>query len=256
MVEPVTTADGYTFEKYAIKQWLLNKGVSPITNLPLKNKDLIENRALKEAIIFHRQREEQAQAQAKKALIQMYKNFCDLFPALMDSSGFISPDKVILLIMEYQEMRKSLMSIKESISTFEPISFEAQNIRSKIMESIGNCSSLSRSNFNLAEVNCEWSEIPFVNISSETLHQLDFKVLSQDDFHLESVRNYSQSSENMNEFLTRIKIMNSIPLDHNLVAYRYKGTAQSLYSELMRKVSTCGCDMSITIEAVGDKLSG
>lgn len=41
MIDPVATADGQIYERRAIEQWLEKSDKSPLTNLPLKNKDLI-----------------------------------------------------------------------------------------------------------------------------------------------------------------------------------------------------------------------
>jgi U-box domain len=47
MVEPVVCADGFTYERDAIKTWLRQSDRSPMTNLPLEHKGLLENRALR-----------------------------------------------------------------------------------------------------------------------------------------------------------------------------------------------------------------
>lgn len=47
MREPVVAADGYSYEKDAIRKWLKNGNKnSPMTNEPLKNLELVENKAL------------------------------------------------------------------------------------------------------------------------------------------------------------------------------------------------------------------
>lgn len=52
MKEPVTTADGHTYERDAITQWLRSpeRNTSPKTGLPLPNKVLLPNYALRNAI--------------------------------------------------------------------------------------------------------------------------------------------------------------------------------------------------------------
>ena len=50
MKNPVIAADGYSYERGAIKQWLEQRGTSPITNLPLHNFNLVTNHSLRSAI--------------------------------------------------------------------------------------------------------------------------------------------------------------------------------------------------------------
>ena len=54
MADPVSTADGHTFERAAIATWLAGHATSPLTGLPLANKTLTPNhavRALAEAFV-------------------------------------------------------------------------------------------------------------------------------------------------------------------------------------------------------------
>jgi serine/threonine protein kinase len=50
MQDPVICSDGHTYERGAIKTWLLNSNRSPMTNLELSNKNLIPNLALRSVI--------------------------------------------------------------------------------------------------------------------------------------------------------------------------------------------------------------
>ena len=50
MVEPVATADGHIYEKFAITQWLDGRETSPLTGLRLCSKDLVPDIALRDAI--------------------------------------------------------------------------------------------------------------------------------------------------------------------------------------------------------------
>lgn len=51
MEEPVLAADGYSYERSAILQWLqLGHTTSPMTNQPLEHPGLTSNRALRAAI--------------------------------------------------------------------------------------------------------------------------------------------------------------------------------------------------------------
>jgi hypothetical protein len=47
MRDPVTAADGLSYERSAIEEWLAKKTTSPYTNEPLKNKSLLPNIALR-----------------------------------------------------------------------------------------------------------------------------------------------------------------------------------------------------------------
>ena len=50
MINPVTTLVGNTYEEEYIKKWLENHDTDPLFNETLKNKNLIENKGLKETI--------------------------------------------------------------------------------------------------------------------------------------------------------------------------------------------------------------
>jgi len=50
MTDPVQAPDGYTYERSAITQWLVLKGRSPITSMPMSVSNLVENRAVKAII--------------------------------------------------------------------------------------------------------------------------------------------------------------------------------------------------------------
>eukprot|EP00192_Tetraselmis_astigmatica_P007379 CAMPEP_0117678882 /NCGR_PEP_ID=MMETSP0804-20121206/17530_1 /TAXON_ID=1074897 /ORGANISM="Tetraselmis astigmatica, Strain CCMP880" /LENGTH=775 /DNA_ID=CAMNT_0005488291 /DNA_START=56 /DNA_END=2383 /DNA_ORIENTATION=- len=51
MRDPVVAADGYTYERCAIDEWIRRKGKSPMTNLPLESTGLIPNLVLRSAIL-------------------------------------------------------------------------------------------------------------------------------------------------------------------------------------------------------------
>ena len=50
MVEPVSTADGHTYERASIEAWLRDHDVSPLTGETLQHKFLTPNLALKRLI--------------------------------------------------------------------------------------------------------------------------------------------------------------------------------------------------------------
>ena len=50
MTDPVTTADGFTYERTAITEWLRTKDTSPSTGATLENKTLIPNLSLRSII--------------------------------------------------------------------------------------------------------------------------------------------------------------------------------------------------------------
>lgn len=50
MEVPVSTVDGYVYDKKSIENWLLTNNLSPITALPLENKTLTENLEMTEKI--------------------------------------------------------------------------------------------------------------------------------------------------------------------------------------------------------------
>lgn len=45
MRDPVIASDGFTYERYAIENWLSRKGTSPMTNEQLPNLELVTNKA-------------------------------------------------------------------------------------------------------------------------------------------------------------------------------------------------------------------
>ncbi|KAJ4887786.1 U-box domain-containing protein 52 [Raphanus sativus] len=51
MNEPCVAADGYTYDREAIQDWLRENDTSPVTNLPLPNKNLLANYNLYSAIM-------------------------------------------------------------------------------------------------------------------------------------------------------------------------------------------------------------
>lgn len=50
MEDPVIACDGHSYERVAIEKWFKTNKTSPVTNIKLKNKSLIENHALRNAI--------------------------------------------------------------------------------------------------------------------------------------------------------------------------------------------------------------
>ena len=50
MTDPVTTADGFTYEREAITEWLRTKDTSPSTGAKLESKALIPNHSLRSVI--------------------------------------------------------------------------------------------------------------------------------------------------------------------------------------------------------------
>ncbi|GLC46283.1 hypothetical protein PLESTM_001853700 [Pleodorina starrii] len=66
MVEPVVAADGYTYERLAISEWMLRARTSPMTNLPLEHTNLVDNRTLRSAIAEWQQQQQQQQQQQRQ----------------------------------------------------------------------------------------------------------------------------------------------------------------------------------------------
>ena len=50
MTDPVSTSDGFTYEREAITEWLRTKVTSPKTGATLENKTLIPNHSLRSVI--------------------------------------------------------------------------------------------------------------------------------------------------------------------------------------------------------------
>jgi len=53
MKDPVTAADGHSYENEAITTWLKSSSLSPLTGQPLPNRTLVKNHALRNAIQEH-----------------------------------------------------------------------------------------------------------------------------------------------------------------------------------------------------------
>ena len=62
-VDPVTAADGHSYERSAIERWLLDHNTSPKTNMALPHKMLIPNHALRGAVTEWREKQRQKQQQ-------------------------------------------------------------------------------------------------------------------------------------------------------------------------------------------------
>lgn len=50
MVDPVIAADGHTYERAAIQQWLQTHSTSPVTSIPLTHTRLVPNVLARTAI--------------------------------------------------------------------------------------------------------------------------------------------------------------------------------------------------------------
>jgi hypothetical protein len=50
MLDPVITSDGHCFERRAIETWFETQDISPVSNSPLENKNVLPNFALKQLI--------------------------------------------------------------------------------------------------------------------------------------------------------------------------------------------------------------
>ena len=50
MEDPVVTADGQTYERKEVTEWLATHNISPLTGEPLPHKDLVPNVALRNLI--------------------------------------------------------------------------------------------------------------------------------------------------------------------------------------------------------------
>jgi hypothetical protein len=55
MDDPVSTCDGFTYERSSIERWLRQSSLSPLTNLVLPRKELTPNVALRQLITQFRE---------------------------------------------------------------------------------------------------------------------------------------------------------------------------------------------------------
>ena len=66
MQDPVTTADGQSYEHDAIQEWLRSHNTSPVSNARLPHKKLTKNHALRNAIGEYQQQQLQHQKQKQQ----------------------------------------------------------------------------------------------------------------------------------------------------------------------------------------------
>ena len=66
MSDPVTAADGFTYERAAITDWLEQKDTSPVTGAVLANKTLVPNSTVKKIAEWFMVTCEKAGADAKR----------------------------------------------------------------------------------------------------------------------------------------------------------------------------------------------
>ena len=59
-MEPVIAADGHTYERTAIEQWLQQHDTSPVTHLPLPHMRVVPNFLIKSAIANQQQQQHAA----------------------------------------------------------------------------------------------------------------------------------------------------------------------------------------------------
>jgi hypothetical protein len=57
MDDPCVAGDGYTYDRKAIEEWLEENDTSPMTNMPLPNKNLIPNYTLLSAVVEWKSRD-------------------------------------------------------------------------------------------------------------------------------------------------------------------------------------------------------
>ncbi|PNH12734.1 U-box domain-containing protein 52 [Tetrabaena socialis] len=66
MDEPVVAADGYTYERLAIQEWVARSRTSPLTNMPLAHAQLVDNLTLRSAIKEWREQAAQQQRRPQR----------------------------------------------------------------------------------------------------------------------------------------------------------------------------------------------
>lgn len=88
LTDPVIASDGHTYERKAIEGWFTKSDISPNTNLPLPNKELLPNHAVKGMIDAFKAEQNKSFLAARKMKeihhkvfsdsIKCFKNFEDL----------------------------------------------------------------------------------------------------------------------------------------------------------------------------------
>jgi hypothetical protein len=88
-LHPVMTQDGYTYEREVIVKWLKTHDISPMTNVPLRNKILVNNISIKQIVdkyidINHEEKSDQYKNNAPTNTIHIY--FCELMDKLFNKN--------------------------------------------------------------------------------------------------------------------------------------------------------------------------
>lgn len=98
MDDPAVAADGYTYERKAIEDWLQINMTSPLTNLPMPSKTLIPNYSIKSLIAAYKEKKKKE----KEELLKSHKR------CLVIYSEIPSEQKVVFdtLLKEYKTAKK------------------------------------------------------------------------------------------------------------------------------------------------------
>lgn len=56
MMDPVIAADGHTYERAALQDWLHHSAMSPVDQVPLEHTRMLTNQAIKKTLTVQRER--------------------------------------------------------------------------------------------------------------------------------------------------------------------------------------------------------
>jgi hypothetical protein len=101
MVDPVTTCDGFSYDKINITQWLTRRSTNPITDKPLLNANLIPNYFLKGAIIDFKE------SIYKKKLLELTQ--------LAEQNNSNAQYELGIMYSKYPDMEKSMHWLNKAV---------------------------------------------------------------------------------------------------------------------------------------------
>lgn len=172
MKNPVTAADGFTYEKQAIQKWFMNHDKSPMTN-KLINKRIIESITMKQII------EEYITANPNKKPDEYKEDFDNEFFIHM-LKQFESEDSVYEYISKFTNISINFTNVPDSYELFK--SFK---IMTHIIDNIDDIekiyvSTTCKSHVKLISLLCLYSTTKIINYTLSKYNNLDLEHVDEE----------------------------------------------------------------------------
>ena len=118
MADPVTAADGHTYERAAIARWLSENQTSPVTNQRLPHKNLLPNRHLKAMITAWRDEQKGDAGKRKRLKAHLMQLGCALSAqeahrAIELLSAFVEREAIVVQAGQLLKTRRCLQADDE-----------------------------------------------------------------------------------------------------------------------------------------------